>query len=62
MRRDPDALFKTVLQVVAILGLVGLLGMVFHKAFADVSLLWQRHPGADFWPELLRYVFKNLAG
>lgn len=62
MRRDPDALFKTVLQVLAILGLLGLLAMVFHKAFADVSLLWQQHQGADFWPAFVRYVFKNLAG
>ena len=62
MRRDPDALFKTVLQVVAILGLMGLMAMVFHKAFADVSVLWQQHSGAAFWAELARYLFKNLAG
>jgi len=62
MRRDPDALFKTVLQVIAILGLVGLLAMVLHKAFADVSVLWHAHSGAAFWSALARYVFKNLAG
>ncbi|HSX92472.1 MAG TPA: hypothetical protein VLG41_06105 [Hydrogenophaga sp.] len=62
MRRDPDALFKTVLQVVAILGLVGLMAMVLHKAFADVSVLWQQHSGSAFWSELARYLFKNLAG
>ncbi|CDN86347.1 hypothetical protein BN948_00748 [Hydrogenophaga intermedia] len=62
MRRDPDALFKTVLQVIAILGLMGLMAMVFHKAFADVSVLWQQHSGTAFWAELARYLFKNLAG
>lgn len=62
MQRDPDALFKTVLQALAILGLVGLMAMVFHKAFADVSLLWQQHSGSDFWAAFARYVFKNLAG
>ena len=43
MPQDPDARFKTALQVVGILGLVGLLSMVFHKAFVDISLLWQQH-------------------
>ncbi|MBN9373279.1 hypothetical protein JNX00_03795 [Hydrogenophaga sp. YM1] len=62
MPRDPDALFKTVLQVLAILGLMGLLAMVFHKAFTDLALLWQQHSGTDFWPAVVRYVFKNLAG
>jgi hypothetical protein len=62
MRRDPDALFKTVLQVAAIGLLIGLLAMVFHKALADVSGVWARHSGADFWVELARYLLRNLAG
>jgi hypothetical protein len=62
MPQDPDARFKTALQVVGILGLVGLLSMVFHKAFADISLLWQQHAGGDFWAALARYLFRNLAG
>ena len=61
-RPDPDARFKTALQCLAILGLIGLAAMVFHKALADVSLLWQQHSGSDFWAALARYVFKNLAG
>lgn len=59
---DPDARFKTVLQLLAILGLIGVAAMVFHKAFADIGTLWQQHSGADFWAALARYVFKNLAG
>lgn len=59
---DPDARFKTVLQILAILGLIGVAATVFHKALADLSLLWQQHSGGDFWAAFARYVFKNLAG
>lgn len=59
---DPDARFKTALQILAILGLAGVAATVFHKAFADLGLLWQQHSGADFWAAFARYVFKNLAG
>lgn len=59
---DPDARFKTALQLLAIAGLIGLAAMVFHKAFADVGVLWQQHSGSGFWAALARYVFKNLAG
>lgn len=62
MKQDPDELFKTALQVLAILGLIGLLAMVFHKAFADISVLAQQHSGGEFWAALARYLFKNLAG
>lgn len=62
MKQDPDELFKTALQVLAILGLIGLLVMVFHKAFADISVLAQQHSGGEFWAALARYLFKNLAG
>lgn len=59
---DPDARFKTALQVVGIVGLMGMLAMIFHKGFADISLLWQQHAGSDFWVALARYFFRNLAG
>ena len=62
MPKDPDAFFKTALQVVGILGLTGMLAMVFHKGFADISILWQQHSGGDFWAALARYLFRNLAG
>lgn len=59
---DPDARFKTALQLLAIAGLIGVAAMVFHKALADVGVLWQTHSGGAFWSELARYVFRNLAG
>ena len=54
--------FKTVAQIVAILMLLGIVGMVFHKAWVDFSALRAANPGADFWPALGRYIFRNLAG
>lgn len=62
MPHDPDARFKTVLQVLGIAGLIAMLSMVFHKGFVDIAALWQQHDGADFLAALARYVFRNLAG
>ena len=50
------------MQVVAIVLLAGLVGMVLHKAFADIAVVWQQHSGADFWKALARYLLRNLAG
>lgn len=60
--KGPDARFKIALQVVGIPGLAGMLAMIFHKGFPDISLLWQLHAGGDFWIALARYFFRNLAG
>jgi len=54
--------FKTVAQVIAILLLAGIIGMVLHKGWTDMSALAREHPGEGFWLEFVRYVFKNLAG
>lgn len=54
--------FKTVAQVLAILMLAGLVGMVLHKGYADFTALARQNPGDSFWPALVRYVFRNLAG
>jgi hypothetical protein len=54
--------FKTAAQVLAILLLAGLVGMVLHKGYADFTALAQQNPGDSFWPALVRYVFRNLAG
>ena len=62
MPDNHDEHFKTGLQIVAIICLMGLLAMIFHKAFADISLVWQQHSGGDFWVALGRYLFRNLAG
>jgi hypothetical protein len=62
MPRHPDDLSKTLLQIVAIVVLIGLVAMVLHKGFADVSVLWQQHSGDGFWKALGRYLLRNLAG
>jgi hypothetical protein len=62
MRNPRDEHFKTALQIFAIVCLMGLLSMIFHKAFADIWVLWQQHSGSDFWVALGRYLFRNLAG
>ncbi len=62
MRNDRDEHFKTGLQIFAIVCLIGLFSVIFHKAFADISVVWQQHSGGDFWVALVRYLFRNLAG
>jgi hypothetical protein len=62
MPKDRDTLGKTALQIVGVLGLLLICSLVFHKAFADIASLADRHSGRQFWLELGRYIFKNLAG
>ena len=57
-----EEIFKTVLQVLAILMLAGIGAILLHKGYADVSALAKAHPGEGFWGALGRYLFKNLAG
>ncbi|MGV3494134.1 MAG: hypothetical protein ACO1OY_09710 [Ramlibacter sp.] len=61
-RRRAEERFKTVAQVMAILLLAGMVGMVLHKGWTDVSALAREHRGEGFWLELVRYLFRNLAG
>ena len=53
---------KTVFQVLAILGLAGIFLMILHKGYTDFTAMAREHPGDSFWMELVRYVFRNLAG
>lgn len=62
MTKDADDRSKTALQVIGIAGLVGIMAMLFHKGFADISVMWQQHSGSEFWIALARYLFRNLAG
>jgi len=57
-----EEIFKTVLQVLAILMLAGIAAMLVHKGYADVSALAQANPGEGFWKALGRYMLRNLAG
>jgi hypothetical protein len=62
MRKDRDSLGKTALQIAGVLGLLLICSVVFHKALSDIAALADRHAGRQFWVELGRYIFKNLAG
>ncbi len=62
MQRRGEERWKSVVQVVAIVGLLGLFSVIFHKATVDVSVMWRQHSGTDFWVALGRYLFGNLAG
>jgi hypothetical protein len=44
------------------LGLGLVLSVIFHKAFADIALLAQKHSGTRFLAAVARYLLKNLAG
>ena len=54
--------FKTVLQVLAILMLAGIVAMVVHKGYADMTALAAENTGGNFWKALARYFLRNLAG
>lgn len=62
MSRHAEEIFRTVLQVLAILMLAGIILMVLHKGYADMGQLARDNPGDDFWKALARHVFRNLAG
>lgn len=53
---------KTVLQVLAILALAAIFLTLLHKGYSDVSALARESGRDEFWPALLRYVFRNLSG
>jgi hypothetical protein len=61
MKKDPGELAKTFFQVLAILGLAGIVFMVLHKGFSDVIELARQHPD-NFWASLARYLLRNLTG
>lgn len=61
MDKDQGDMFKTVLQVFAILCLVLIFSMIFHKAFADLSGLAQQYSGSEFWAALAWKVIWNIA-
>jgi len=62
MSTRADAIFKTVLQIVAIALLALIIAVILHKGYGDVSRLASEHSGTDFWRALARHIFKNLSG
>lgn len=53
---------KNLLQIVAILCMILVWAIIFHKAYAVVLALAQKHSGVEFWLALARHMMANLAG
>ena len=51
---------KTLLQILAILGLILIVTMILHKGSVDISALAQQYSGDEFWKALARYLLRNL--
>jgi hypothetical protein len=62
MSHSPHASGKTLLQYAAISCMIVFWAMLLHKGFLDVSALALKHSGESFWPALLRYFLRNMAG
>ena len=52
---------KRILQALAIICICLMLFIIYHKGFADISVVIQENPD-DFWRALFRYFMDNLAG
>jgi hypothetical protein len=61
VKQRGDELFKSLLQVLAILCLAAICLIILSKGYTDVAALAETHKGS-FWQALARYVFRNLAG
>jgi hypothetical protein len=53
---------KNLLQVAAVFCMIGVWAIIVHKAYGTVSVMAQKHSGAEFWLALARYLMANLAG
>jgi hypothetical protein len=62
MPRSRQDIFKTVAQVLAILCLAGIFAILAHKGYADMKALGRSPSGEGFGVDLLRHIFRNLAG
>jgi hypothetical protein len=57
---DHDRLGTRILQVVAILFMLFICLVYFHKGSGDTSALMHLYPD-DFWRELAKYLLGNMA-
>jgi hypothetical protein len=62
MSKRAEDWLKSVAQVLAILCLAGILAMIAHKGYSDMKALERSPSGDGFVVDLLRYIFRNLAG
>jgi apolipoprotein N-acyltransferase len=53
---------KNLLQIAAIVGMMGVWAIIVHKAYGVVSVLAQKHSGVEFWLAFARHLMANLAG
>lgn len=53
---------KTLIQFLAALAMAGILSMIAHKGYADISVIAAKHSGGEFWRALAVYLIGNLAG
>ncbi len=61
MDKPTNVSAANILQIFAILILIGLFSMILHKAVTDIANLARLHEGGTFWSALGRYLFANLA-
>jgi hypothetical protein len=59
MKKGQGDLFKITLKIVAILCMVVIFSMIFHKAFADLAKLARQYSGSEFWVSLVRQLLMN---
>lgn len=59
---QPNDMAKTLLQALAVLGIVLIWLVIVHKGYVDVSALAQKHSGLEFWRALAVYLIRNLSG
>jgi len=55
-------LWPALQQRLAVLAMVALLSMIAHKAHHDLSIIAEKHSGAEFWRAVGRYIIGNIAG
>jgi hypothetical protein len=62
MSKRADEVFKGIAQVLAIVCLVGIFAVIAHKGYNDMAELARNGSGQGFGVDVLRYIFRNLAG
>jgi hypothetical protein len=53
---------QTLLQILAVFGMILIVSMIAHGGYVDISALAHRHSGEQFWSALAQYLLRNLAG
>ena len=59
---SPRKIWQWLQQGLAVLAMALLLSMIAHKAHHDLSIIAEKHSGAEFWWAVGRYVIGNIAG